>query len=178
MLVRMSEAESDAEVLTTRAARHDAILGILATQRVTSQEQLRKALAERGFDTVQATLSRDLSDLHATKVRTSDGKAIYAVPDVTGTHAVPSANDSQLARWCEDLLVEAESAQNLVVARTPSGAANLLGAAIDGARMDSVIGSVAGDDTVLVVCRSESEAEDVRRTLLGLAQPSRSGKTD
>ncbi len=169
----MSDGSVDNEVLRTKAARHDAILTILGSEPVTSQEQLRQVLAKRGFDTVQTTLSRDLTELRATKVKTAEGVAVYSVPGAEG-YSGPTSNQSpgRLVRWCQELLIGAEVAQNILVARTPSGAANMLGAALDAAALDGVVGTIAGDDTIMVVCRTPEVADELRSNLLQMAQSS------
>lgn len=159
----------NAEVLQTRAARHDAIREALNTQQITSQEELRRVLANQGFDTVQATLSRDLHDLRAMKVRSAAGYSVYQISDDEGRS--PSAVETgptRLGRWCQELLVSAEYAQNVLVLRTPAGAANMLAVAVDSARLDQVVGTVAGDDTVITICRSEEAAKTLRKVLLDL----------
>lgn len=159
------------QIPDTKTARHDAILDLIASEPITSQEQLRRMLASRGFDTAQATLSRDLAELHAVKVKTASGLSVYSVPDVNGIHSSPSDDPSpRLARWCVELLVSAQEAGNLLVLRTPAGAANLLGSAIDHARVSGLLGTIAGDDTILVICESGRRAEEIRRMLTGLAE--------
>ncbi len=163
--------DETASIPSTRAARHGAIVDILAGRAITSQEQLRGALAELGIETTQATLSRDLMELRATKVRNQDGVQVYSVPDADGglTHEAEAAA-TRLVHWCQDLLVGTDVAENILVLRTPVGAANLLGSAIDAVRMDGVVGTVAGDDTILVVCRGADQAVGVRDRLLHLAE--------
>ena len=154
----------------TKTARHALITELLSEAPITSQQQLRTELAKHGFRTAQATLSRDLSELRAVKVRGADGTSIYAIEDPEGRQpsAVEPSGD-RLARWCQELLVGAQAAENLLVLRTPAGAANMLGAAVDGARLEQVVGTVAGDDTILVVCRDGPGANALRAYLLGLA---------
>lgn len=162
------------DVLQTKVARQSAIADILSQQQVTSQEQLRTALRAVGFDTVQATLSRDLGELRAVKVRNSAGTSIYQLANDQGRN--PSSvepSGERLARWCQELLVGAEYAQNLLVLRTPAGAANMLGAAVDAARLEQVVGTIAGDDTILTVCRTEAGASALRQKLLSLASSAR-----
>ena len=157
----------------TKAARHGVIVEILAQRAISSQEELRLALAERGIAIAQATLSRDLLELRATKVRSRSGALVYTVPDWDGapTHMAEESH-ARLARWCQELLVGGETAQNLLVVRTPVGAANLLGSAIDGARLSGVVGTVAGDDTVLLICRNDAAATETYEELMRLAEPS------
>jgi len=156
----------------TKTARRGAIIEVLASQAITSQEQLRRELAAMGVDTTQATLSRDLLEMRATKVRNAAGVQVYSVPDADGSHTHEAeASQARLVRWCQDLLVGTDLAGNLLVLRTPVGAANLLGSAIDAVRMDGIAGTIAGDDTVLVICRTPADADRVQEALLELADP-------
>ncbi|PID97519.1 MAG: arginine repressor [Actinobacteria bacterium] len=157
---------------TTKAARHGMIRELLANHAITSQAQLRELLAEVGIDTTQATLSRDLMDLRATKVRNREGVQVYTVPDVDGgqTHEA-KASHNRLQRWCQELLVTTDCVDNQLILRTTIGAANLLGSAIDSARLEEVVGTLAGDDTVFVLCRSAQSAREIQSHLLKLAVP-------
>ena len=156
----------------TKSSRHEMIRDLLAAESIGSQEGLRSRLAERGIEVTQTTLSRDLMDLRATKIRDSSGALIYTVPDHDGgaTHDGEAAN-VRLARWCQLLLVTSVKVGNQLVLRTQVGAANLLASSIDAARKEEIAGTIAGDDTILVICRSESAAADVERALLALAEP-------
>ncbi|MDO5049923.1 MAG: ArgR family transcriptional regulator [Actinomycetaceae bacterium] len=165
-------SENDAtRTPSSKAGRHAAIEQILSTRAVTSQSELREALEEMGIFAAQATLSRDLLEVRATKVRDPQGRQIYALSD-----RAPRAEwgeegaEQKLQRWSQDLLVGAATADNIAVLRTPAGAANLLGAAIDSSRDETVLGSVAGDDTIMVVCTSAGAAEDFCNKLLGYAE--------
>ena len=120
---------------------------------VRSQSELGELLAGNGVVVTQATLSRDLVELDAVKVRAASGALVYAVPAEGGdrTAVAPretAASESRLARLCEELLVSAEASANLVVLRTPPGAANFLASALDKAELGDVLGTIAGDDTV------------------------------
>ena len=171
----------------TKTARHASIIQILSRERIRSQAQLRKALAQRGISTTQATLSRDLVELRATKIRAPGGELIYSMPEAGApgqVHAggfaggeetddsLPAHTTPRLARWCAELLVTAEWAGPQVVLRTPAGAAQLLAGAVDDAMMPGVMGCIAGDDTVLVITRSPQVAAEVAGHLLALADPS------
>ena len=173
-------------VPSTKTARHASIVQILSRERIRSQAQLRKALAQRGISTTQATLSRDLVELRATKIRAPGGELIYSMPEAgvprqihAGGFTTEETDDSlpahttpRLTRWCAELLVTAEWAGPQVVLRTPAGAAQLLAGAVDDAMMPGVLGCIAGDDTVLVITRSGQVAADVAGHLLALADPS------
>ena len=168
----------------TKAARHGLIAQILGRERIRSQAELRRALADRGVSTTQATLSRDLVELRATKVRGPGGVQVYAIPEAgapgqlrPGGAAVPENGSMaehttpRLARWCADLLVTAEWSGSQLVLRTPAGAAQMLAGAVDDAMLPGVLGCIAGDDTVLVVARSEDVASGLAAHLLSLADP-------
>lgn len=166
----MSENEAT-RTPSSKAGRHAAIEQILSTRAVTSQSELRQALEEMGINAAQATLSRDLLEVRATKIRDADGRQIYALTDRSHkTDWGEEGAEQKLQRWSQDLLVGAATADNIVVLRTPAGAANLLASAIDFSRDDTVLGSVAGDDTIMVVCTSAETAENFCNRLLSYAE--------
>ena len=139
-----------------------------------SQTELAELLADDGVVVTQATLSRDLVELDAVKVRSASGALVYAVPAEGGDRSPvapreTAASESRLARLCAELLVSAEASANLVVLRTPPGAANFLASALDKAELGDVLGTIAGDDTVVVISRDPQGGEDVVRRLVGLA---------
>ena len=148
------------------------IRNLLASESIGSQEALRSRLAQRGIDVTQTTLSRDLMDLRATKVRNASGTLIYTVPDHDGgaPHDGEAAN-VRLARWCQLLLVTSVKVGNQLVLRTQVGAANPLPSPPDAGRRAETAATIAGDDTILVICRSEEDAAGVERMLLALAEP-------
>lgn len=166
----MSENDST-RTPASKAGRHAAIEQILSTQAVTSQSELREALEAMGIYAAQATLSRDLLEVRATKIRDAEGRQIYALSDKSPqTEWGEEGAEQKLQRWSQDLLVGAATADNIAVLRTPAGAANLLAAAIDSSRDDTVLGSVAGDDTIMVVCTSAATADKFCNRLLGYAE--------
>ncbi|WP_432498565.1 arginine repressor [Kineococcus gypseus] len=159
----------------TKAFRHDRIAAVLARSPVRSQTELAAHLAEEGVAVTQATLSRDLVELGAVKVRDGDRGLVYALPAEGGDRTPRSGVgqellDARLARWCEELLVSAEPSANLVVLRTPPGAAQLLASALDHSVVPAVLGTIAGDDTVLVICRDPLGGGAVAARLLALAR--------
>jgi transcriptional regulator of arginine metabolism len=145
----------------TKAARQALVTALLSRGTVHSQQQLAELLAEEGVSVTQATLSRDLVELQAIKVRTASGALAYAIPaeGAVRTMPVPADGDTaehlaaRLARLCGELLLTAESSGNLVVLRTPPGAAQFLASAIDHSVLPAALGTIAGDDTILVVSR-------------------------
>ncbi|HET9658669.1 MAG TPA: arginine repressor [Kineosporiaceae bacterium] len=158
----------------TKTARHRKIVEILRRTPVRAQVELAELLAGDGLVVTQATLSRDLVELGAVKVRHTDGGLVYAVPGEGGDRSPwggvdQELLDSRLARLCEEVLVTAEASANLVVLRTPPGAAQFLASAIDQSVLPSVLGSIAGDDTVLVVTRDPAGGEAVASRFLALA---------
>ena len=158
----------------TRAARHQRIAGILGREPVRSQTDLAALLAAEGIAVTQGTLSRDLDELGAVKVRDSAGDLVYALPgeggDRTPRAAVRTVIDARLLRVCEEILVSARSSANLVVLRTPPGAAQYLASAIDHASPDAVLGTIAGDDTVLVITTEPTGGDEVAAWFLSLAE--------
>jgi len=179
----------------TKTARHAQIAAILSHKSVPvrSQEELAELLAQRGVRVTQATLSRDLEELGAVRLRGADGVLIYALPGepgpggLSGLRAVlaggpfaPSAADpsARLARIAAELLISAEASANLVVLRTPAGAAQLLASAIDHADWSAVLGTVGGDDTVVVVARDPAGGADLAGALLRLASRTRAAAAE
>lgn len=156
-----------ATVPATKAARHARIRGLLAGSSVRSQGELGRLLAAEGLTVTQATLSRDLLELGATRVRDVGGALVYALrDDVEGR----PPGEPRLARLAQELLVGADASGHLVVLRTPPGGAHLLASAIDRSMLTEVIGTVAGDDTVLLICREDIPGRQVANQLLALAE--------
>ncbi|MDX6205100.1 MAG: transcriptional regulator of arginine metabolism [Frankiales bacterium] len=162
-------------VPATKAARQARVAALLERTRVHSQGELAQLLSREGVYVTQATLSRDLEDLGAEKVRQPDGGQAYAVPPGGARprpfdHADP---DARLARLLEELLISAEASGQLVVLRTPPGGAHLLASALDRTPPPDVMGTVAGDDTVLLICREShgrAVGADVVQRLVTLAE--------
>jgi transcriptional regulator of arginine metabolism len=159
----------------TKSSRHQQIVDLVGAHEVHSQAELAELLAANGVRVTQGTLSRDLVELDAVRVRATSGALVYAVPGEGGdrTAAAPgetAAASHRLARLCAELLVSAEASANLVVLRTPPGAAQFCASAIDKAELDTVLGTIAGDDTVLVIARDPQGGEAVVRHFLVLAE--------
>ena len=186
----------------TKAARQAQIADILTRARVRSQEELADLLAQRGVKVTQATLSRDLEELGAVRLRGAGGTLVYALPGDPGgpgsrpgglpgppaespagpagpagswsgawlTGRADEGASGALARMGPELLLSAEASANLVVLRTPAGAAQFLASAIDHAGWPAILGTVAGDDTVLVITREPAGGNDVAESLLRLAE--------
>jgi transcriptional regulator of arginine metabolism len=146
--------------------RQHRIARVLEEQAVSSQAQLVELLAADGIVATQATVSRDLEDLGAVKVRIPGGTMAYAIPEHAKDAAAP---DDHLRRVMGEFVVDVAHSRNLVVLRTPPGSAHVIGSALDRAGMSDVLGTVAGDDTVLVVCADGAEGSEVASRLAVLA---------
>ena len=158
----------------TKSARHQQIIDLVGAHEVRSQAELAELLAATGVHVTQGTLSRDLVELDAVRVRSASGALVYAVPGEGGDRrpAAPgesAASSHRLARLCAELLVSAEASANLVVLRTPPGAAQFFASAVDKAELDSVLGTIAGDDTLLVIGRDPAGGDDLARRFLSMA---------
>jgi len=142
------------DVAITRAARQARVVAVLSSRPVHSQGELAALLAGEGIEVTQATLSRDLEELGAVKLRGADGGGgVYVVPEDGSPVRGVSGGTERLSLLLGELLVSTEASGNLAVLRTPPGAAHYLASAIDRAALPDVVGTIAGDDTVLVVAR-------------------------
>jgi transcriptional regulator of arginine metabolism len=158
----------------TKAARQARIVKLLEGSPVSSQTELGRLLAASGVEVTQATLSRDLDELGAEKVRTSAGMTYSVAPEGQPRKGTSESVDARLARLLEELLIGAEATGSLIVLRTPPGGAQLLGSALDRAGLPEVAGTVAGDDTVLLITRQPpakaGPADALAARLLRLAE--------
>jgi transcriptional regulator of arginine metabolism len=177
----------------TKTARHARIADILAREQVRSQEELADLLERyAGVHVTQATLSRDLDELGIVRLR-SGGALVYSLPEepggpgshpggpgspsgggarvagFSGGSGSESPHDARLARYLGELMTSAEASANLVVLRTPAGAAQFLASVIDHAALPSVLGTVAGDDTVLLIARDPAGGDALAAGFLRLA---------
>jgi transcriptional regulator of arginine metabolism len=156
----------------SKTARQSRIAAVLSAQPVRSQAELARLLAAEGVAVTQGTLSRDLEEMGALKVRHPSGGTVYAVGEEAPgpvLRALSDASDGRVSRLAAELLVSAEASANLVVARTPPGGAHLLASAIDRAGLPDVLGTVAGDDTVLLVARDPRGGAKVAERLRRMA---------
>lgn len=143
----------------SRRERQGAILQIVRTRQIATQAELAEALRLEGFDVVQTTVSRDVAELGLRKVRSADGRLVYAPPGANGNGTRELA--LALRRWA----LSFEASGNLVVILTPRGYASPLADAIDDSAHPDVIGTVAGENTIIVVAREGVSGAELRETL-------------
>jgi transcriptional regulator of arginine metabolism len=173
----------------TRTARHARIVELIRTRAVHSQTELAELLAGEGVQVTQATLSRDLEELRAMKVRGTRG-SVYVIPEdgaATLWQAPATADDAgasrapvRLLRLLRELLTSADASGNLAVLRTPPGAAQFLASALDRSGLPEIVGTIAGDDTILVVVREPGTGRELTTMLTtwaAQAEPPAAGET-
>ena len=144
----------------TKKERLNAILNLIENNEICTQEELTDALIKLGFDVSQSTVSRDINELNLIKTEGTDKKFKYAKPSATTEIVSP-----QLIALFKQIVVSMASANNLIVIKTLSGNASAAGMAIDEMRFSQILGTVAGDDTLLVITKTNSDAEVVLKTL-------------
>ena len=146
--------------MTTKFDRQGAILRLVQEQRLSTQEEVVAALHAQGLDAVQATISRDIAQLGLVKVRAGDGRLVYALPGGADLDRLSELTGA-LRRWA----VALDSSGNLLVIQTPPGCANALAQAIDAARLPEILGTVAGDNTIMVIAREGSSGAAIEQQL-------------
>ncbi|HEY5822373.1 MAG TPA: arginine repressor [Propionibacteriaceae bacterium] len=158
----------------TKTARHAKIIALLSAHQVRSQTELAELLAVDGLPVTQGTLSRDLVEVGAVRVRGGGGHLVYAVPSDGGDRTPQvgefASFEGRLARLCSEILVSAEASANLVVLRTPPGAAQYFASAVDRVGWDSILGTIAGDDTILLITRSPEGGAQLAEAFLQLSR--------
>ena len=140
--------------------RHAAILRIISEREIETQDDLIAKLKENGFDVTQATVSRDIKQLGLVKTAGDEGKYRYSAP-----HPSSSGSDSKFKNILSEAIISSESAENMVVVKTYSGMANAAAASIDALASDRILGSIAGDDTILIVTKNDEAAEEFSKIL-------------
>jgi transcriptional regulator of arginine metabolism len=149
----------------TKTQRQHRIEKLLEAHTVASQARLVELLASEGVEATQATVSRDLEEIGAVKVRVAGGETVYAIPELPKDRLVP---EEQLRRVLADWVVEIACSGNLVVLRTPPGSAHVVASALDRAGLPGVLGTVAGDDTLLIVASEKTGGDRVTKRLQAL----------
>ena len=149
-----------------KAQRQHVIIRLIEQNVVRNQMDIVELLGAEGVVATQATVSRDLDDLGAIKVRVPGGEAAYAIPELPKEQLAP---EDHLRRVFGDWVVEVAHSANLVVLRTPPGSAHVVGSALDRAGLPEIIGTVAGDDTLIVVAAEETGGRSLADQLSDLA---------
>jgi len=152
--------------VTTKAQRQHAVARLLANHHVTSQPQLVELLRKEGIRATQATVSRDLEELGAVKVRLPGGDLAYAIPEYEPERLAPQ---DHLRRVLAEWVAEVSHSQNLVVLRTPPGCAHVVASALDRSGTPGLLGTVAGDDTLLCVAAERTGGAKLAASLRALA---------
>ena len=152
--------------MTSKVQRQQTIARIIAENSVTSQPMLLELLEEEGIEATQATVSRDLEDLGAVKVRVRKGETAYAIPDFAPDRIAPQ---DQLRRVLSEWVAEVEFSDPMVVVRTPPGCAHVVASALDRAAPNGLLGTVAGDDTIICVATEGVGGKKLAAELRSLA---------
>jgi transcriptional regulator of arginine metabolism len=161
---------SKVQPINSVSARRLAAISAIGTGRIHSQEDLVQALKKAGYPVTQATASRDIEEIGAVRIRNQKGEMVYSIAE---------DSDSSLARSMplpQELILSVDASGNLAVVRTPPGGAQLLASSLDHSGIKEIIGTIAGDDTVLVVSKSATGGSALARELLAFAGKSRTKK--
>ena len=148
-----------------KARRHFAIIEILNQQRISTQTELSEALKARGYEVTQATISRDIKDLSLVKLSDDQGYR-YAVPEAPGL----ASSADRLKRAFQDSVVWCDSSENIIMIKTMPGAAQSIASRVDGMNHAAILGSVAGDDTILIVIKPKSAVVEVMMMFTNLLE--------
>jgi len=151
--------------MTTKVQRQSLIVRLVGDHEVTSQPELIELLAGEGIEATQATVSRDLDDIGAVKVRVPGGNTVYAIPEFAPDRLAPV---DQLRRVMGEWVAEVAQSGNIVILRTPPGCAHVVASALDRSRVDGMLGTVAGDDTLMCVS-ADADGAELASDLRGLA---------
>ena len=146
-----------------KSDRHAKILNIIREHPIETQDELLELLGRQGFNVTQATVSRDIKELRLVKTLGGDGKYRYSVSD-SSTEDIRT----NFAQIFSSSVKSVDCAQNLVVVKTLSGMANAVCAGLDSTAKDSVVGTIAGDDTIFIACRTDEKARGLTEELLAL----------
>ena len=156
--------------MSTKQQRQQIISRLIAQENIANQPQLQELLREQGIEATQATISRDLEELGAIKIRVAGGDTVYAIAEYAPARIAPS---DQLRRVMAEWVAEVSSSGNLVVVRTPPGCAHVVASALDRSGLVGLLGTVAGDDTILCIATEDMSGAGLAEQLRSL-----SGVTD
>ncbi|MFD2672780.1 transcriptional regulator AhrC/ArgR [Marinicrinis sediminis] len=146
-----------------KGQRHIKIKEIIHQHEIETQDELVEALRNMGFQVTQATVSRDIKELHLIKVPSNDGRYKYSLPQDQKFNPM-----AKLKRTLQDHFMSIDFADHLVVMKSLPGTANALGALIDHLEWEEILGTISGDDTLLIICRSKQESEKIVEKILDL----------
>jgi transcriptional regulator of arginine metabolism len=152
--------------VSVKQRRQQAITRLIGQQAVGNQPHLLELLAREGMRSTQATVSRDLDELGVIKVRASGGQSVYALPAIESDRIAPF---DQLRRVLGEWVADVAASGNLVVLRTPPGCAHVVASALDRSGIGGLLGTVAGDDTLMCVAAQNTTGDELAATLRGLA---------
>lgn len=152
--------------MSLKKTRHDKILEIIAQHEVETQEELVRYLREGGFDVTQATISRDIRELKLYKMSVGKGKQKYIVLQQGDENHM----EDKFIRVLKDGFASMDMAQNILVVRTVSGMAMAVAAAIDSLHFQEIVGSIAGDDTIMIAVRTVEDTEQLMERIRKLLQ--------
>lgn len=146
-----------------KGQRHIRIRDIITNQEIETQDQLVESLKSAGVDVTQATVSRDIKELHLIKVPLADGRYKYSLPPVHRYNT-----EEKLKRMLEDAFVGIDSASHFIILKTLPGNAQAVGSLVDNLNWDEMLGTICGDDTCLIICREESMTNLVKDKLISM----------
>ena len=152
--------------MSAKTQRQQNISRIIAEHEVMSQPQLLALLKKTGIAATQATVSRDLEELGATKMRTASGETVYAIPNFQPDRFSPP---DQLRRVLTEWVADVQVSEPMVVVRTPPGCAHVVASALDRSRLHGLVGTVAGDDTMFCLASADYSAKSLARDIAKLA---------
>ncbi|MDA0371522.1 MAG: arginine repressor [Actinomycetota bacterium] len=152
--------------MAAKAQRQQLISRLIGQHAISNQPQLVELLAAEGLVATQATVSRDLDDLGAVKVRVPGGESVYAIPEFAPARIAP---EDQLRRVLGEWVAEVRHSGSMVVVRTPPGCAHVVASALDRSALEGLLGTVAGDDTIFCVADETLGGENLAETLRDLA---------
>ncbi|QDP40557.1 transcriptional regulator AhrC/ArgR [Radiobacillus deserti] len=147
----------------SKAQRHIKIRELITQHNIETQDDLVDELRNLGYNVTQATVSRDIKELHLVKVPMADGRYKYSLPADQRFNPL-----EKLRRLIMDAFIKIDTASHFIVLKTLPGNANAVGALIDHLDWDEILGTICGDDTILIICRTEVEAETIKEQLLDM----------
>ena len=150
----------------SKTSRQHRIIQLLGDVAVTSQTQLVELLEAEDIEATQATVSRDLEDIGAIKVRVPGGELVYGLPEHSNESIAPP---DHLRRVLSDWVAAVDYSHNMVIIRTPPGSAHVVASALDRSGLDGVLGTVAGDDSIMIVATEDTTGKDLAANISDLA---------